>query len=540
MALLDQQKRNLRKYHPEATIWVSPQGFSASWMQQFLEILQQENTKGWLDGVVFGPQSRLSVTEMRRKVPQNYPIRCYPDITHSIGCQYPVPNWDVAYAMTEGREVINPRPADGANILRKTLPGTVGFISYSEGCNDDVNKFVWSSLAWDSQQSVPDVLRDYSRFFIGNRQTEGFAQGLLALESNWCGPLATNGGVEVTLARFQDLERNCPPTVLESWRFQQALYRAYCDAYVRRRLQVETAQVEQARDRLSSLLEIGWGAAPLGIHDAPSKLPPNGRIPDPLLADVQAELDRALAQPVATELRRRIGELAEALFQSIRMQLAVERYRAEAVERGANLETMETPVSDILWMRGQIVDIRKLTDPMAQIDAVRSMLFRTDPGPGGFYDQLGNVSFRPHLLPGLGSPEDPAFRKSAQIGFFAESLHDTFPIAWKCWAESLYDAPLTMHYPNLDRKQEYKLQVVYSGTQRDKKIRLVANDKIEIHPYILRTWPPKPQQFAIPREATAGGELKLAWTREPGLGGNGGGCQVAEVWLMASSAREDA
>ena len=39
-------------------------------------------------------------------VPAQYPIRHYPDITHSRQCQFPVPDWDVAYALTEGRESI--------------------------------------------------------------------------------------------------------------------------------------------------------------------------------------------------------------------------------------------------------------------------------------------------------------------------------------------------------------------------------------------------------------------------------------------------
>ena len=69
-----------------------------------------------------------------------YPIRHYPDITHSRQCQYPVPDWDVAYALTEARECINPRPEDEAAIFRQTQPYTIGFLTYSEGCNDDVNK----------------------------------------------------------------------------------------------------------------------------------------------------------------------------------------------------------------------------------------------------------------------------------------------------------------------------------------------------------------------------------------------------------------
>jgi hypothetical protein len=39
-------------------------------------------------------------------------------------------------------------------------------------------------------------------------------------------------------------------------------------------------------------------------------------------------------------------------------------------------------------------------------------------------------------------------------------------------------------------------------------------------------------EFDVPREATSGGDLRLRWYGELGLGGNGRGCQVAEVWLM--------
>ena len=41
-----------------------------------------------------------------------------------------------------------------------------------------------------------------------------------------------------------------------------------------------------------------------------------------------------------------------------------------------------------------------------------------------------------------------------------------------------------------------------------------------------------PLEFDIPREATAGGSLSLKWFGTPGLGGNGRGNQVAEVWLI--------
>src|SRR5882762_4932815 len=166
MALLEKQTQNLRRYHPKAQMWVSPQSFNQEWMDEFLEILNRERPD-WLNGVVYGPQVRVGVAKLRSAVPQRYPIRHYPDITHSRQCQFPVPDWDRAYAVTEARECINPRPEDEATIFRVTQPHTIGFLTYSEGCNDDVNKIVWSALGWDPNANVTNILREYSRYFIG-------------------------------------------------------------------------------------------------------------------------------------------------------------------------------------------------------------------------------------------------------------------------------------------------------------------------------------------------------------------------------------
>jgi hypothetical protein len=539
--LLEKQKESLRQAHPKMQMWVSPQGFSADWMKEFIDIIGQEHTQSWLDGVVFGPQSRLSVEEFRHAVPEHYPIRFYPDITHSVSCQYPVPDWDIAFALTEGREVINPRPEDEANILRRGLPPTIGFITYSEGCNDDVNKFVWSALGWDPEQPVITALREFSRYFIGAQQEDGFAQGLLNLERNWRGSLATSEQVEITMQAFREMESDASPTMLENWRWQQALYRTYYDAYVRRRLLEETGQFNRALDVLSRVTELGWSSLPLDIGQAPSPAPANQLDPGTLIDEALNILAESSRDPEAQVLRSRVTELGYALLVSIRMQLSVERYQGEAVVRGANLDTLDSPLTDAPWLRQQLLKIKAITGPDKQVQAVRELINRTNPGPGGFYDELGNIANRPHLLLGEGWVKDPDFRHTPQIGFsYPDRWGAAVPMAWKHWAEPLYDAPLEMRYEGLDPQRDYRVRVVYSGSGNRFKIRLAANGNLEIHPYIERAWPPAPQEFAIPRSATASGTLKLSWTREPGLGGNGIGCQVAEVWLFPTSSMEPA
>ena len=55
------------------------------------------------------------------------------------------------------------------------------------------------------------------------------------------------------------------------------------------------------------------------------------------------------------------------------------------------------------------------------------------------------------------------------------------------------------------------------------------------HGFQQKPNPVKPLEFDIPAEATRDGALTLEWTRPPGLGGNGRGCQVSEVWLIRDS-----
>ncbi|HEY3939962.1 MAG TPA: hypothetical protein VGL97_21215 [Bryobacteraceae bacterium] len=533
LAFLEKQKESLRRYHPKAQMWSSPQGFRQEWLDTFFNILDQESTQAWLDGYVFGPQNRLSLPEIRKRLPKRYPIRFYPDITHSIECQYPVPNWDVAFALTEGRECINPRPEGEANILRRYSEYTIGFLTYSEGCNDDVNKFVWSALGWSPDMPLSQALREYANYFMGQPYAAGIAQGILDLEHNWHGPLATNDSVPVTLARFQDVERKASPALLENWRFQQLLYRAYYDAAVRSRLIDENARVDRALNLLGRLQQIGWAAEPLGIGQQPSASPPNGQDPSVLLDEAERILAQAILQPAGDFMMQRVRELGEALFQSIRMQLAVNRYQGEAVDRAANLETIEAPLTDLPWLRTQLAGIRKLASAHEQIIGIGTLLARTDPGPGGFYDELGNLTNRPHLILGSGPVEDPEFRSSALTGFsYPDRFGGQVPVAWKRWAGSLFDAPLKMHYDDLDLEAQYRIRIVYSGDARRIKIRLMANEKVEIHPLMTRPWPPQPIEFEIPAEATSTGQLNLAWTREQGLGGNGRGCQVSEVWIL--------
>lgn len=511
--LLEKQTASLHKYHPKAQMWLSPQGFTKDWRDEFWGLMAKDPK--WLSGLVFGPQVYGSLEEFRGLTPKRFPIRFYPDITHSIHAEFPVPDWDLAYATTEGRETINPRPVDETAIFHRYQKFADGFVSYSEGCNDDVNKFVWSGLLWNPEASTKSILTDFSRFFIGDDMADDFANGLFALEQNWRGPLASNRQVPVTIAQFKDMERRATPQQRLNWRFQEALYRAYYDAYVQSRLLSENRQEEMAMAALAKAKR-NWPLTSVGSLKA--------------MEEAQSILDSDMRTADAREYRARVFELAEALFQSIHMQLSVDRYKAIGIDRGANLDAIDFALNNRVWLENRFDQIRAMAAETERIAKIDEILNWTDPGPGGYYDALGIVNQRPHLAMGETYAQDPDFLKSPLISF-GSSPQRGWRTTTAADGEIIQDRPLRMRYTDLDPSAKYKVRVTYGGDSRRVAVRLTANS-MEVHPFREKGATQEPVEFEIPQQATASGTLTLEWTRTPGLGGNGRGTQVSEVWLI--------
>ena len=199
------------------------------------------------------------------------------------------------------------------------------------------------------------------------------------------------------------------------------------------------------------------------------------------------------------------------------------------MDRGATLDTIDRPLNSRVWLDQRFADIRKMENEAERRAAIDEILNWTNPGPGGFYDDLGDPAAQSHLVRGADYASDPAFLNSPHVAFGGVG---SYRKSFWTHAASLNDEPLRMRYTDLDPAAQYKIRVVYGGDSPRQKIRLVANGAIEIHPFIAKPVPYRPIEFDIPREATRSGVLNLAWTREPGQGGNGRGCQVSEVWLI--------
>jgi hypothetical protein len=546
---LDRVAALLHKYHPNAKIWLSPQGFSdPARFESFVKLVNQKPQ--WLGGVVYGPWIPVSMPRLRELIDKDIKFRNYPDITHNVVCQYPVPNWDIALALTLHRECYNPRPLAMKIIHNKYAEYSIGSLCYSEGINDDVNKFIWLDQDWDPSTPAVDTLRDYARLFINPRFSDAIAQGYLAEERNWVGPLAGNEQINITLRQWQELESQLsasrgipspgtpgegqgggfvenattqkpppqpspgrpgegekPPKASvgggwarESYRFEMGLLRANYDAYIQRRLIHETELEASAMDVLRTESAAGSFA---------------------VLQKAEAILNRARTQPVAVDLKHACEVLADSLFEKIGSQLTVQKHGGQNRTRGAFMDGIDEPLNNANWLRAQFRLVCDLPDEPARLAAIQRILHRTDPGPGGFYDSLGSPQSEHRIVNSLPWEDDPGNQQSPRTDFpynLDLPQHRDVPLAWRRQKLPLFANPLRIAYDNLDPAASYLLRTTYCG-EFGRPSSLIANGKVVIHRKVGNA---PTQEFQIPHQATAGGRLELEW--------KGGG--VSEVWLI--------
>ena len=502
MPFLEDLSRILAKYHPRAKIWLSMQGFEkpdVGYVHNWIN----EKLPDWLGGLVAGPSSP-PIPETRARLPKRYGLRDYPDITHMVRCQWPVAWWDPAFNFTEGRECSNPRPVFYKLIEDYFGPYTSGFISYSDGVHDDVNKTVWSRLGWQPDAAPREILLEYARCFFGSAVTESAADGILALEENWDGSLAENGSVDATLTLWQQLEGKSPE-LRDNWRWQLCLLRAYYDAYDRHRLIYESKLEQEANTVLTSAPALGADAA---------------------MEAALAVLERATSAPVKKEWRARIVDLCADLFRTIKLQTSVPLYHASGEERGAVLDFVDHPLNNRWWLEAEFARIRKLPTETEKLQALELIRTWENPGAGSFYDEVGNVAKSPHVVRGEGLNTDPTGQEDSSPGFWW--WDSGFSRRRLSWQTSL-DWPQGLKYHHLDPAASYRVRLTGYG-----QAKLRANGQLLTPTGKARHEIGEFEEFVVPAELVKDGKLELTFDRLPEEAHLNWRQQsrVSEVWLL--------
>jgi hypothetical protein len=499
MPLLKDIYSILKKYHPSANIWLSLQGFTPGQNQYVYNYIREQKPL-WLGGLVTGPSSPTAA-ETRPELSSKYKIRHYPDLTHNVRCEFEIPWWDPAFSFTLGREAVNPRPYHYSAIYHQIEPYIDGFISYSDGIHDDVNKILWTSLAWNGKANERDILKEYANYFFGSSVAEEAADGILSLEKNWQGPIIANGAITSTWSAWKQLEKN-NPGLDSNWRWQMNLLRAYYDHYTRSRFIYETGLEKKANEQLLQAGTIGADTAmsvAIKILNTPS------------------------ADSTMISDNKKIVTLCDELFQSISLQTSVKKYHASGLERGAVLDFLDHPLNNRWWLEDEFKKIS--SQPEAdKVKALNTIAGWEDPGPGGFYDQAGNISRSVHEMKGENWMMDPTLRKSGNPGYdFSDNGMSRKRLSWLTYMRW----PLSMEYSSIDTAAKYTVKICGIGESLLK----INGQRVAPSKYGRNAEDVK--EFPVPLSCIRQGKLILTWDdiNEDFLNWRKQS-RVCEVWLI--------
>ena len=70
--------------------------------------------------------------------------------------------------------------------------------------------------------------------------------------------------------------------------------------------------------------------------------------------------------------------------------MSVPRYKAIDVGRGPTLDTVDQVLNNRIWLERRFDAIRKLETEESRLAEIDAIVNWTNPGPGGFYDDLGD------------------------------------------------------------------------------------------------------------------------------------------------------
>jgi len=527
----EESTRVLHKHHPKATVWIAPQVFAPrqGWHEEFYQELSRE--PDWLYGVCYAPWMFETMPEFHARVPAKYKsrIRHYPDITHNSSAQFEMPDWDLPFALLNGRESYNARPRAMKHIHNLHAPYTVGSLTYCEGIHDDVNKMVWGDQDFLSDRPVEETLRDYVRLFIDPDLVDELVPLIFAFEDNWVGYARDNGNIDKVYADFTALNERVPARVRDNYRFKMAYLRALTDYLARHRSLYDAALEKEAYAALEKADQAGA---------------------DEAVENAWAILNRTYDEPCCEDTVHVMQRLADELYRTpgCKIQLSTAYHKGQSWIRGSFMDAVRMPLNDYQFLTEHFRRILDLPTEAEKLMQIHWLLKRCDPGPGGQYVCLGDLDdFKRHVVSARTWEEDPGFLRSPVVNSDPYGLMMTFhhnrrwhgeypiPMNWIRRARVIYGTPLVAKFDGLDKDARYLLRVAYPDALRMRRadssdIKLTANGRL-IHDHV------DPCQggscypvfeYELPREVTMTGELTLTWQKWGTLDR----VSVSEVWLV--------
>ncbi len=520
--LVEEIAERLHRYHPECRVLATNQDLTNEGNQLLFDYLDQVDSS-WLYAIRYGPGADEMQTyirgpvnprwfeyegfgsmgnflkHMHHELPRETNIALYTDITHWMQSQFAVQRPDVVLAAIYGRRSWNARPRKFHRVAREILHYAVGDMHYSEGMHDDFNKWFWYRMLWDPHLTAEEITAEYCRYWFGPEAAEDASEAIYLMEETLSRPVIGNDNIPRAVDLLRKVGERIPENLLkDDHRWRVMTQKALMDLYIK--MKVERG--EGVKRRASAELEMAVGG------DSPAE-------------HLETALE-ILRSPLVTDEMGSIKDEA--------MKLGEESNRVIGYRVPTPFIVDDYDVTEVEWWRRTIEDALGTGSESRMRNASRMILDYDDPGPGGYYDNLGWPHESDHITHG-----------ETLWGFMpfpGPALLSHYSLAFS-WGDER--TGVTLRYRDLEPDTSYMVRISVGvhvmGTEipirpGDLREALAANGRVIDDGFEVPVGEIGMREFRIPRELTGKGDLKISLLpRVEGLPVTG----ACEVWLM----RED-
>ncbi|MCF6285319.1 MAG: hypothetical protein L3K26_09030, partial [Candidatus Hydrogenedentes bacterium] len=212
------------------------------------------------------------------------------------------------------------------------------------------------------------------------------------------------------------------------------------------------------------------------------------------------------------------------LFAALGYQTSVPKYGANNGQRGAVLDYVDHPLNNRWWYEDQLTEIRALKSDAEKLARLKVIYTWENPGPGSFYDDIGNVAQSDHVLRGESLSTDPLMRRHMNPDFMW--WDGGLSRVRQSWISKM-DWPIGLRYEGLDPEAGYIIRTTGVAQCLPR-----VNGEL-IAPSIDGKEVGEIKEFPVPNKLYKDGLIILTFDvpYEPGIGWRQMS-RLSEVWLL--------
>jgi hypothetical protein len=223
-------------------------------------------------------------------------------------------------------------------------------------------------------------------------------------------------------------------------------------------------------------------------------------------------IQKADIEPIAQELKQKIEQFCDKLFQSIGLQTSVPKYNASGYERGCILDFIDYPLNNRWWLEDEFKKIKTMDSENEKLAKLKFVRAYENPGDGSFYDNISSADAK-HVY----SETDDAI----------DYLWEKNGLSRKRLSTQLFQFTPELQYDDLNPNSNYLIRVSGFGEA------LLRANGIRLKPTKYEKGFEQFKEFPLPKEFIKEGKLKITFDKpdEEHLNWRKQS-RVTDVWLL--------